>query len=87
MFQLRYFGAKIKNWQFKLKFGTKTNLNMHNSVMVFTFSVFGQKYHFWANLAQQIKNISLSCNHQGAEISVIWLVEQSAIKLLILIRY
>ena len=30
---------------------------------------------------------SCICNHHGAEISAIWLVERSAIKLLILIRY
>ena len=31
--------------------------------------------------------LSIAYNHHGAEISVIWLVEQSAIKLLIFIRY
>ena len=47
------FGAnlfqKIKNCQFKLKFGTKTNLNMQNSVVLFTFSVFDWKYCFGEN--------------------------------------
>ena len=33
---------------------------MQNSMMVFTFSVFDQKYHFWANLIQKIKILRLS---------------------------
>ena len=37
------------------------------------------------NLGNLISDVKY--NHHGAEISVIWLVEQSAIKLLILIRY
>ena len=32
------FGPENQNCQFKLKFGTKTNLNMQNSVVLFTFS-------------------------------------------------
>ena len=41
---------KNQNCQFKLKLGTKTNLNMRNSLMMFTFSVFGHKCLSWANL-------------------------------------
>ena len=37
------------------------------------------------NLGNVISDVKY--NHHDAEISVIWLVEQSAIKLLILIRY
>ena len=37
------------------------------------------------NLGNLISDVKY--NHHSAEISVIWLVEQSAIKLLILIRY
>ena len=33
-------GPKNQNFQFKLKFGAKNNLNMQNSTVVFTFSVF-----------------------------------------------
>ena len=33
-------GQKNQNCQFKLKFGTKTNLNKRNSMMMFNFSVF-----------------------------------------------
>ena len=33
-------GPKNQNCQFKLKFGTKTNSNMQNSIAMFTFSVF-----------------------------------------------
>ena len=37
------FGPKIKNFNFKLKFGSKTNSNMQNSMMMFSFSVLEQK--------------------------------------------
>ena len=37
---------KNQNCQFKQKFGAKTTLNMHNSMMIFTFSVFDRKYLF-----------------------------------------
>ena len=47
---------KNQNCQFKLKFGTKTNLNMRNSMM-FTLSVFDHKYLTWANLVQKFKTV------------------------------
>ena len=37
-------GQKNQNCQFRLKFGTKTHLNMRNSMMMFIFSVFDLKY-------------------------------------------
>ena len=43
------FGPKDQNCQFKGKFGTKVKLNMWNSMMMFTFSVFDQKYLFGQN--------------------------------------
>ena len=48
-------GQKNQNCSFKLKFGIKTNLNMRNSMMMFTFSVFDHKYISWANLVQKFK--------------------------------
>ena len=51
---------KNHNCQFKLKFGTKTNQNMQNSLVVFTFSGLDQKYPFRVNLVQKIKIFSLS---------------------------
>ena len=36
------FGPKNQNCQFKLKFGTSTNVR--NSMVMFIFSVFGKKY-------------------------------------------
>ena len=42
------FVPENQNCQFKLKFGTKTNLDMQNSVVLFTFSVFDWKYPFKA---------------------------------------
>ena len=46
---------KIQNCQFKLKFGTKTNLNKQNSMMMFNFSVFDHKYLSWEYLVQKLK--------------------------------
>ena len=48
-------GQKNQNCQVKMKFGTKTNLNMQNSMAMFTFSVFDHKYLSWANLVQKFK--------------------------------
>ena len=56
------FGKKNQNCQLKLKFGTCTNSNVQNSVVMFTFSVFNWNYPFWANLVQKIKIVSLSWN-------------------------
>ena len=54
------FGPKNQNYQFKLKFGTYTNSNMQNSMVMFILSVFDWKYPFWANLVQKIKIVTLS---------------------------
>ena len=56
------FGPKTQNYQFKLKFGTYTNSTMQNSMMLFTFFVFEQKYSFSANLVQKVKIIILCWN-------------------------
>ena len=50
--------CKNQNYQFKLKFGTSTNSNMQNSMVMFTFSVFDWKYSLLANLVQKVKIIS-----------------------------
>ena len=50
------FCPENQNCQFKLKFGTKTNSNMQNSMMMFTFFVFNNKYPSWANLIQKFQN-------------------------------
>ena len=39
-----------------------TNLNMQNSMVMFSFFVIDQKYPFWANLVQKVKIVSLSWN-------------------------
>ena len=36
-----------------------SNLNMLNSAVMFTFSDFDRKYHFWVDLVQKIKIVSL----------------------------
>ena len=54
------FFFKMRNGQFKLKFDTQIVSNMPNSMVVITFSVFDQKYLFWANLVQLMKIVSLS---------------------------
>ena len=46
-----------KNSQFKLKFGTKLNSNMQNSMVIFTSSIFDRKYLF---LQIWFKNSKLS---------------------------
>ena len=46
---------KVKNCQFKLKYGTLTNSKMQTSMVQFTFSVLNRKYPFWANSVQKIK--------------------------------
>ena len=53
---------KSQNRQFKLKFGTETNLNMPSPLVVFTFSVLQRKHPFWDNLVQKIKIVNLSWN-------------------------
>ena len=55
-------GQKNSNCLFKQKFGTKTNLNMRNSMMMFTFSVFDYEYLLWANLVQRFKTVCLNLN-------------------------
>ena len=50
--------SKNQNCQLKLKFGTNTNLNMQNSMVIFTFAVLDRKHPFWANLIQKIKIVS-----------------------------
>ena len=41
---LEKFCSKRQNCHFKLKFGTRTNSDMQNSLVMFTFSVFDWKY-------------------------------------------
>ena len=43
-FFLSKFGPKNQNCQFKLKFGTKANSNLQNSVVLCTFSVFDLQF-------------------------------------------
>ena len=38
------FGPKNQNCQFKLKFGTKANSNLKNSMVLCTFSVFDLQF-------------------------------------------
>ena len=54
------FGPKNQYFWSKLKFGSQTNLHMQNSMVMFTFSVFDQKFPFWEILVQKIKIASLS---------------------------
>ena len=51
---------KKQNCEFKLKFGTKTNSNLQNSIAVFNFSVLDFEYPFGGALFQKIKIIILS---------------------------
>ena len=67
------FGPKYQNYQFKLKFGTYTNSNMQNSMVMFIFFVFDRKYPFWANLVQKVKIISWSWNLVARLIWICWI--------------
>ena len=49
------FKPENQNCQFKLKFGSKSNSNMQNLMMTFTFPVFDHKYPSWGNLVQKLK--------------------------------
>ena len=49
------FDTKNQNFQAKLKFDTKINSNMQNSIAVFNFSAFGWRYLFLATLAPKFK--------------------------------
>ena len=49
------FGPKSQNYQFQLKFGTYTNSNMQNSIVMFTFPAFDQKYCFWEIWSKKLK--------------------------------
>ena len=49
------FHPKNQNFQFRVKFGTKNNSNMYNSMVVFTFSVFDQNFPFRASLFWKFK--------------------------------
>ena len=46
---------KAQNCHFKQKYGTKTDLNMQNSMVVLTFFVFDWKYSFRTNLLKASK--------------------------------
>ena len=59
---LGIFGPENQNCQFKVKFDTYITLNMHNSMVMFTFSVVDWECPFWASLVQKIKIVSLSWN-------------------------
>ena len=59
---LSKFDPKNKDCQFNLKFGTCTNSSMENSMLMFTFFVFKQKYPFWANLIAKFKIDCLKWN-------------------------
>ena len=61
-FFLAKLGPKNQNYQFKLKFGTWTNSNMQNSMVVSILFLVDWKYPFWTNLIQKIKIDSLSSN-------------------------
>ena len=56
------FGAKIQDCLLKVIFGTKTNSNMHNSMVVFAIAVLHQKCLFWVYLVENTKIVCLRWN-------------------------
>ena len=55
---LNKFGPKIKNCQFKLKFGL-FKLVQQNSMVVLTFSVLDRKHPFFRKFGQKLKTLSV----------------------------
>ena len=53
---------KNQNFQFKLKFGTRANLNQRNSMMMLNFPVFDHTYLSWANLVLKFKIVCSKWN-------------------------
>ena len=49
------FGPKNQNYQLMLKFGTLTNSNMQNSMVMLFFSVFDQEYAFGQIWSKKLK--------------------------------
>ena len=62
LIQFEQIWSENQDLQFKLKFGSWTNSNMQNSMVVFTFAVLDQKHPFFSNLVQKIKIAGLSRN-------------------------
>ena len=52
---LSKFSPKYQKCLFKIKFSTKTNLNMLNLRVMLRFSVFDWEYPSWANVVQNYK--------------------------------
>ena len=54
------FGLKNQNCQFKPEFGTLTNSNTKNSMVMFIFFVLDRNLPFLANLFEKIKIVNLT---------------------------
>ena len=67
------FDLKYENCQTKLTSGTKTNLNMQNSVVVFSFFIFERNNPFWSNKVQKIKIVRLNWNLVRRLIWICWI--------------
>ena len=55
MLFLGKFGPTNQTGHFKLKFGTQTNSNKQNSMMVFTFSFLDRKHPFWLTKVNKVR--------------------------------
>ena len=67
-FQVKLFGKcgqKNQNCQFEQKIGTRTNLNMNNSMTMFIFTVFDQKNHFFKKICSVSQNSLLELKFNG----------------------
>ena len=61
--------SKNQNSQFKLKFGTKTNSNMHNSIVMFIFSRFPPEIPFLGKFGPKNQNCQFKLKF-GTKISL-----------------
>ena len=53
------FGPKTQYCQLKLQFGTWTNLNMQNSIVMLNFSAWDKKYPFWSKFGPKKTKLSV----------------------------
>ena len=66
------FSPKIKNCQFKLKFGTKTDSNMKDSKVMIILSVFNRKHPFFGQVLCEKSNSLLKMKVSSKTNSNLW---------------
>ena len=52
--------SKVQKCLFKVEFGTYTDSNIHNLMLIFIFSILNQKYPFLGNFGPKTNIVSVS---------------------------